>query len=43
MFQHVPKTEAELMMISGVGEVKLERHGREFLAVDSHIIPAQVF
>jgi ATP-dependent DNA helicase RecQ len=31
MCRHSPKTGAELLMISGVGEVKLERYGRDFL------------
>jgi ATP-dependent DNA helicase RecQ len=33
MAEHRPKTEVELLSISGVGEAKLERYGNEFLEV----------
>jgi len=33
MSRRRPATEAELLDISGVGQVKLERHGTDFLAV----------
>ena len=31
MCVHFPKTASEMRMISGVGDVKLERYGEEFL------------
>ncbi len=31
MCRYLPKTEAEMRQISGVGDVKLERYGREFI------------
>jgi len=31
MCMHFPKTASEMRMISGVGDVKLERYGGEFL------------
>ena len=33
MAEHRPKTEADLLGISGVGETKLRRYGSEFLEV----------
>jgi len=33
MAEHRPQSEADLLSISGVGEAKLERYGREFLEV----------
>jgi ATP-dependent DNA helicase RecQ len=33
MAEHRPQTDAELLSISGVGEAKLERYGREFLDI----------
>lgn len=38
MCQNMPKDENELLQVSGVGQVKLERYGKEFLKIFKNYI-----